>query len=1128
MRILEVNDNDIYGKIFNGYKIMEELNKKDDFSIRQLVVNKVSNNPLSKKLYKQERMAYQDSFMHMQEQEQLSTHSMLSANGILIEKNEDFIESDLVHFHQVHNSRIPLESFYKTIKKKPSVISFHDMWFMTGRCVQTYGCDKWKSGCVGCKSLDTLFPMTFDNCSELWKIKSKIKDTDVDVIVHSKFMYDMVKECSFTKNLRVHEIPLGIEMSKYEFKLTKEEAKRKLNIFPSDMVIFFRENMELKGTNYVIEALKKIKNKNGITIVSCDQKGFLKEIEDEFNVIELGVLEEEKLLMCYNAADLFLMPSPGETFGMMAVEAMAAGIPTIVFNNTALPDTTGAPDAGILVNDRDSEDLYKKIEYYLNHPEEREKRGKVSKEFVAKKYDYNQYFEKVAEVYKSAYENQKYKIDKQYEEELFEIDYEDSNSKRLINKLNKIYNEYDKIFESVNKPEFLSNSKLDGDKIEYSNPNVLGILDKFNSFIYQELIENTEENIIRKEKTIHKSEKGNSKEEICGKQKEDKPKVSIIMPVYNGGKYVSMAIDSALRQTYDNIEIVVVNDGSKDNTDEVCRSYGEKIKYIKKENGGVSTALNRGIQEMTGDYFSWLSHDDLYYPEKVETEVNYLINNNLIGTDTILYSNYSTMDGNGKLMYDIKFDSKVLNKDSSLSLLKGAINGLTLLIPKKAFDEVGGFSESLRCIQDYKLWYDMYKYGYKFIHIPDILTVTRIHAEQVTNTSPKVVTEGNEFWLDVIKDFSDEDKIRIYGSVYEYYYELFKFFNDGPYDKAIEICKSKCEEMERENENKINQTKVSIVLPFYNDCDSTNRAIQSVLGQTHKNIEILLINNGSTDDIYTIKKIADENSNVIKFKEYTERQEKLKIWKDAINEISGEYIILFDQYSCMEKDRIRIQLSKMVLSGVSISDVSYYRNDNNNVYPIDTGFEDGDVVHKVINECYYRLPIIMLEKDYLVKNRILDSINTDYAVDEIIVLKEMIDNRILGINKPLTTIYRVDDESLELKLASIISCVSTDERFSKYPHELSILVERYKSLLNDEVNNGLTEDCIKQAHAEELERYAYMQTEECHEVEKIRNIINKLLFRKKIPYYKLDTDAIKNSGINKWYRKHKEKKERGK
>ena len=100
-------------------------------------------------------------------------------------------------------------------------------------------------------------------------------------------------------------------------------------------------------------------------------------------------------------------------------------------------------------------------------------------------------------------------------------------------------------------------------------------------------------------------------------------KVTIIIPVYNGSNYVREAIDSALAQTYKNIEILVVNDGSTDEgaTRDICLSYGDKITYYEKENGGVSTALNLGIEKMTGDYFSWLSHDDLYYPDKIEKQM---------------------------------------------------------------------------------------------------------------------------------------------------------------------------------------------------------------------------------------------------------------------------------------------------------------------------------------------------------------------------------------------------------------------------------------------------------------------------------------------------------------------------
>ena len=101
------------------------------------------------------------------------------------------------------------------------------------------------------------------------------------------------------------------------------------------------------------------------------------------------------------------------------------------------------------------------------------------------------------------------------------------------------------------------------------------------------------------------------------------PFVSIVIPVYNGSNYLDEAINCALAQTYTNIEVLVVNDGSTDGgaTREIALKYGDKIRYIEKENGGVSTALHTGIMNMKGDYFSWLSHDDIYQPKHIETQV---------------------------------------------------------------------------------------------------------------------------------------------------------------------------------------------------------------------------------------------------------------------------------------------------------------------------------------------------------------------------------------------------------------------------------------------------------------------------------------------------------------------------
>jgi len=100
-------------------------------------------------------------------------------------------------------------------------------------------------------------------------------------------------------------------------------------------------------------------------------------------------------------------------------------------------------------------------------------------------------------------------------------------------------------------------------------------------------------------------------------------RVSIIIPVYNGAAYLAEAIDCALAQTYLDVEVMIVNDGSTDGSESerIALAYGNRIRYLTKDNGGVASALNRGLQEMTGEWFIWLSHDDYFDAERVEEDM---------------------------------------------------------------------------------------------------------------------------------------------------------------------------------------------------------------------------------------------------------------------------------------------------------------------------------------------------------------------------------------------------------------------------------------------------------------------------------------------------------------------------
>lgn len=209
------------------------------------------------------------------------------------------------------------------------------------------------------------------------------------------------------------------------------------------------------------------------------------------------------------------------------------------------------------------------------------------------------------------------------------------------------------------------------------------------------------------------------------------PKVSIIIPVYNGSNYLSEAINSSLAQDYPNIEIIVVNDGSDDNglTKGIALNYGDNIRYFEKINGGVASALNFGIQIMNGEYFSWLSHDDLYTPDKVSKQIDYLLNNDLNPKSTILFSNYHLIDFESNIFYTSNLKPGKSSQFRSWLTAFSYLNGCTLLIPKTLFIKAGGFNENLMHTQDYDLWFRM-SFHCDFIFLNNTLVYSRQHPDQ--------------------------------------------------------------------------------------------------------------------------------------------------------------------------------------------------------------------------------------------------------------------------------------------------------------------------------------------------------------------------------------------------------------
>lgn len=238
------------------------------------------------------------------------------------------------------------------------------------------------------------------------------------------------------------------------------------------------------------------------------------------------------------------------------------------------------------------------------------------------------------------------------------------------------------------------------------------------------------------------------------------PKVSIVIPVYNGSNFLAEAIDSALAQTYRNIEVIVINDGSNDNgeTERIALSYGTKIRYFTKKNGGVASALNLGIDKMTGEFFSWLSHDDLYEKTKLEDQVAYLLdqpspNNTIVACDSIaLFENgMKKKEKINQIIFDNYFDI-FLGASAKVGL-----NGCSLLIPRRIFTLRNRFREDLPVTQDYDLWSRL-KNTARFKLLNKNLVVYRHHDMQdsIQKLDMSLIA-GDDLRSRILQDIPSED-----------------------------------------------------------------------------------------------------------------------------------------------------------------------------------------------------------------------------------------------------------------------------------------------------------------------------------------------------------------------------------
>lgn len=179
--------------------------------------------------------------------------------------------------------------------------------------------------------------------------------------------------------------------------------------------------------------------------------------------------------------------------------------------------------------------------------------------------------------------------------------------------------------------------------------------------------------------------------------------VSVIIPCYNAEKFIAHTIQSVLNQTFDNLEVILINDGSTDDSEKIILSFEDKrIKYIKKENSGVAATRNYGIDLAQGKYIAFLDADDLFLPDNLGNKVQYLEKKpeiSLVHSAEIRFDSLTNTDkrivhglGGNVLHQLLEFSGNVIHSPSSV------------VVRKEKLKEVNGFDENLSTSADWDLW----------------------------------------------------------------------------------------------------------------------------------------------------------------------------------------------------------------------------------------------------------------------------------------------------------------------------------------------------------------------------------------------------------------------------------------